>query len=277
MKIDGEWDRISIARLDSAQIVQTFVRPQRPGRPTVLQDAFRAPNGDLLVYVTGPLAASAGGGQWRDTRTGVSFSGGSDAQVSPDGTRLATLVSSHSRQVLRQYNFTSGRVLNQLPTDYGPSDYASAIGFGWTPDSRSLVVSINPHILTRGPHKGLTDNGGLIIVGRDAHELPANRVVEGSRDDSGFFYAYGWPAMLANGRVLAFKYKYPDQHDAWPSTLVEFDLSTNTERAIGPVPIEGAMSIDPHVNEALISGSETIWLYDGHALRAITRTASGHW
>ena len=86
--------------------------------------------------------------------------------------------------------------------------------------------------------------------------------------------------MLANGHVLVDRYRSPDQHDAWPSNIFDIDPSTGSQRQVAFVPIESGPYIEPRGNEALISGSGTIWLYDAdkHTLRVVAHRAFvGRW
>jgi len=264
-------NRISIARLDNSQIVYTIVPSQTSGRTPVFQSAARAPNGDLLIYSFGGISLSS----WRDVRTGVTFPGYADAKVSPDGSRIARSGSCDQGPCLFEYDFATGRLLHRIPINPG-SKYATLSGFSWTPDSRSLVVSISPFAITQGPKKGSTDWGGVWMVDRDAPALPAHRILAVSPGAE----VYSQPTMLTNGHMLVDRFRYPDQHDAWPSTIFDVDLSTGTQRKVADVPIELGPSIDARGNEALISADSTIWLHDGenHTLRVVAHRAFvGHW
>ena len=273
IEMAGSWDRISIARLDNGQSVYTVVPSQTPGRAPVFQSATRAPNGDLLVY-----SVHQASGSWRDVRTGVTFPGDGPAEVSPDGSRVAfsgRCVGGNDAPCIFEYDFATGQRVNRIAIAPG-SNYAIVLGFSWTADSRSLVVSVSPYQITQGPKKGSTDEGGVWRVDRDARVLPAKPILAVSPGAD----VYSEPAMLANGHMLVDRYSYPDQHDAWPSTIFDVDLSTGVQHTVADVPIESGPSIDARGNEALISADSTIWLYDGNSrtLKVVAQHAlAGRW
>jgi hypothetical protein len=273
VETSGSWDRISIARIDNGQIVYTVVPSQTPGRTPVFQAATRAPNGDLLVY-----RVQNASGSWRDVRTGVTFPGYGPADISPDGSRIAQTGrcgGGNNGPCIFEYDFATGRQLNQIPIVPG-SNYATVLGLSWTSDSRSLVVSVSPYPITEGANKGSTNSGGVWMVDRNAPALPDHRLLAVSPGAD----VYSEPTMLANGHMLVDRYHFPDQHDAWPSTIFDVDLSTGVQRKVIDVPIELGPSIDARGNEALISADSTIWLYDGnsHTLKVIAPHALlGRW
>lgn len=188
---------------------------------------MRAPDGDLLVRVCTP----PGCGEplydpyWRDVTTGREFSGDS-AAVSPDGSRIATLVTEPNRQeAIRQYDFSTGRELSDLTAGV-EEGYGNVLGFDWTPDSQSLVVAVAPGYDSKTV-------GGLYVVNRDARHLPQQPTladtVPGRSSEP---YAYGSPAVLANGHVVAFEYQFPIQHDAWGGAFVDIDLRTGVVHTV---------------------------------------------
>ncbi len=271
IKVTGYGNRISIARLDDGQVVYTILPSQH--LPPVFQNATRAPNGDLLISTVRGADRS-----WRHVRTGVTFPGGWFPQVSPDGSRLALGGRYRGGASVDEYDFATGRRLNRLPIVPG-SNNAELLGFGWTPDSRSLVVAVSPYLITTGSKKGSTDWGGVYLVNRDAQTLPSRPVLAVVPSADGAV-VYSEPAMLANGHLLVDRYRFPDEHDAWPSNIYDMDLSTGTQHEVAVVPIEGGPYIDVRGNQALISGDATVWLYDGasRTLRVVANRASvGRW
>lgn len=286
VETDARNNRVAIARVSDGSVVKTLQAPLSP--PVTLSTiAMRAPNGDLLTFVSPQHRADPG---WTDTTTGLRFPG-YPARVSPDGTRIATVVDdARRRRVIRQYDFKTARVLSNLVAVSTPNNYAGLGGFDWTPDGRAFVVAITPN--------GAGESG-LYVVDRDAQEMPKHATVTNPGP-----YAYASPAVLDNGHVVAFDYQFPDQHNGWGAALVDIDLTTGAKRTLlgttrifSPDPVTLCVKlprstpatspqyqscflhfadfIDAKGNDALMTdGDSTTWLYDGDGVR---RIASGNY
>ena len=184
---------------------------------------MRAPDGSLLVQGFGPPHGFDPTPYWLDRTTGKTYAG-DPAVVSPDGSRIATLVNRPDRQqIIRQYDFATGRALSDLVAGV-EEGYGSVLGFDWTLDSHSLIVAVAP---------GKSSLGGLYVVDRDAHRLPgrptlANAVPAAFTSPD----VYASPAVLADGHVVAFEYQFPVQHDSWGGAVVDIDLRTGATRTV---------------------------------------------
>ena len=221
--------------------------------------------------------------------TGTTYPG-DPARVSPDGTRLAAVVTDANRkQILRQYDVATGHVLSDLVvgTEEG---FGSVTGFDWTPDSHSLVVGVAPDA---------GNAGGLYAVDRGAQQLPAQATVPNSApsDRSTKPLVLASLAVLANGHVVAIEYPFPDQHTAWPATLVDVDLHTGARRTVLGTPgfptsapcdtasvtaglscelVYDGDAVAARGDQALLTvpSESQVWLYDGHTVRLVA-TAPG--
>jgi hypothetical protein len=281
--------RVEVARVDNGAVVQVLASAFPRWSAQFTRMAMRAPDGRLLVQGIAPPAdpgpTAAYSRFWRDTTTGHTFPG-DFAAVSPDMRRVATLLRMpDGSEVIRQYDLVSGGVLSDIPNAIAAGRNENILGFDWSHESRDLVVSVEP---------GGTPAGGLYVVDRDARRLPAHPTV--AVDPR---FAYGSPAVLANGHVVAFEYQSPIQHNAWGGALVDIDLVTGAKRTImGSLVIFGNESplctivaasspklrscylvidgsIDARGDEALFTSDGRIYLYDGRSVRPIATGGFG--
>jgi hypothetical protein len=290
--------RIEVARLSDGTIVQVLGRAD-PTRG-LQRVAMRAPDGGLLVRGCMPPGCSEPPGYvyapfWRDTTTGQMFPG-DQAAVSPDGSRIATLIVEPNReQIIRQYDFSTGTTLSDLVVVPANDQYDRTLGFGWTPDSQSLVIAMTPDS---------SNLRGLYVVGRNAQRLPSDPTIPNTHSAAlGAVFAYGSLAVLADDHVLALRYSYPIQHESWPGELDDIDLRTGTARVVlgsdsPPYVSQGCGTVPPGTvvanparqrcflpadellvtargNEALVSDDVGAWLYDGQTIRKVATVSFG--
>lgn len=286
--------RIKIVNVDTGKVVETLPTPDLP--PTSqLREARRAPNGDLLVEV---YRTRDNLFYWRDTNTGKNFPGYM-ARVSPDGSRIATVVvdSRTRRQSIRQYDFSTRAILTALVAVPAGDNYGYINGFDWTPDGESLVIAMAPTA---------ANLGGLFVVGRDAHRLPRKPAVATLTGPKRFDLpiSFDVPVFLANGHVVTFEYAFPIQHDGWAGAIVDVDLHTGVirpiigklngsssplcERLPSSTPSSspkfrscylflGGQS-DARANSALMLDDDgNAWLSDGRTARIVARRTNANW
>ena len=260
---------------------------------------MRGPDGSLLIEGGAPEVFGGSGNHsvfWHD-RTYESAFPGESAAVSPDGLRVATLVSGpEGSEIVRQYDASTGQILSDL-TVLAPSSVQDRAtlgipgrvgGFDWSPDGNSLVIAMVG---------GSTTVGGLYVVDRWVHQLPSQPTVPDvpSVYKNARPYSYASPAMLANGHVVAFEYSFPIEGEGWPAAIVDVDLATNAVRTVfgdpensgrlpscdrmargavrkasaGPCRLIAYGQISAHGDLALITDGEGIvWLYDGQTVRS---------
>jgi hypothetical protein len=282
---DGGVGKIAIVRVADDHVVRVLA-PPCPRSSGLSRRFLRSPNGHLLVQFF-DRARPAAPAQWTDLNTGVTYPG-YDATVSPDGSRVATQVYGKRRSmIIRQYDAATGHVLSDLVAVH------ALFGFDWSSDGSALVVAISP---------GGAKEGGVYVVPRDAHALPDHPDVADPAP-----YAYLEPAVLANGHVLVFEYQFPDEHNAWSTSVVDIDLQTRAARTVlgdpdyrssltpgcdqvpagtvfpanpGQCRFTDPGSTDADGDNVLFSGQYGgTWLYDGSSVRRITGISSNvaHW
>jgi hypothetical protein len=280
---NGEAD---VVRAGDGAVVQVLA-PPCPRSSGLGRILVRAPNGHVLAEI-GRRGDDPADEKWTDLETGVSYPGG-DATVSPDGTRVATdRYGKHGWSIIRQYDAATGRVLSSIDLGTPPG------AFDWSADSAALVVALAP----------ADPGGGLYVIPRDAHALPDHPTVPNPAPD-----AYTDPAVLANGHVVAFEYPYPDQHDSWPTALVDIDLRSGVVRTVAGstsfdpkgVPSCRALAVgaavpampdqcvltDPYSIDAngdaalfVVFDAPGVWLYDGSSIHHVSddpSSYSAHW
>ncbi len=152
--------RIAVARLADGKMVQVLAPVSGTN---ARRSAMRAPNGDLLLEGCAPSCGDKApdytyAPYWQNTTTGVKYAG-DPARVSPDGTRIAAVVTDASRkQTIRLYDVATGHVLSDLVVG-AAEGFGSVTGFDWTPDSDSLIVTVAPDA---------ANPGGVYVVERGA-------------------------------------------------------------------------------------------------------------
>jgi hypothetical protein len=270
---------LSLVRFSDGNVVRVVRTAPFPG--DALLGAIHATNGDLLLAGCTPPACGRvpplylSAPFWRDVKTGKSYAG-SDAAVSPDGRRIATLVTKPNREVtVRSYDFSTGRVLSNLLSVHAGDSSNGVTGIGWSGNSQSLFVATRV---------------GVYLVPRDDRTLPDRPTVPNQVID-GFQTFFPEAAILANGHAVAFE-STNIEHTAWPGALVDIDLATGTVRTImgsthvfpdnrtecgtanatNPCDllVDNA-TISARGNDALFNNwwAGQIWLYDGNTARLI--------
>jgi hypothetical protein len=271
--------RMTIVRLDDGKAAGVLTPHVQS--PSKFEAVMHAPNGDLLLTECTPPTCGTVSPQYLalpftvDVKTGITFAGGG-AAVSPDGRRIATLVTKPNRRAtIRSYDFATGRLLSVLLAVPQGSQKALVTSIGWSGDSQSLFVA---------------KTNGLYVVQGDAATLPARPTVPNQTVD-GLQTYFPQAAMLANGHAVAFE-STGIEHTSWPGALVDIDVATGSVRTVMGSLLPVGLTCGTHAanvagghcellvdnatiaargNDALFNNYWTgqIWVYDGATARLI--------